>query len=281
MLEGKLSVVGLGFASLALVFTACDMGSGEPVESRHASDPQPQDKVPPEGDDGEDEGEDWVEDEAGEDGDEGCNDTDHPGDDGGDEDEGGDDQGDGMGEEGGEECSTPAPFDLDALADYEAVDENVITDCDVGGGYGVSSWRASEPQEAQLWVSGVYQTRSDHSFNNHPMGDGAVSWSRPGDNVLVLGAYEPTTWDVEVVEGGELYKVIAIGYHTQIVNAPDGVEVLTFSHADGDCYFECGYALPGEGGGCEGEDLVGLAEHLTGRTLTGFDGCYDATNFAY
>ncbi|MEM6994936.1 MAG: hypothetical protein AAF721_30770 [Myxococcota bacterium] len=281
----KITTLGIGLGATALALAACDVDDDKPVDPRHASDPQPWEDGMQEddgddgmqeedgGDDGmQDEGDDGMQEEDGGD-DEGCNDDDHP-----DEDDGGDD---GMNPPGGD-CSPIAPFDLNQLNDvYVESEEEVIVDCHGGAGYETSTWRNQDPAQAQLWVGAVYQTRDDHAFNYHPMGAGTVSWTRPGNNVLVLGSYEPTTWDLEVSGDGELQTVIAIGYHTQVVNAPEGVEVVTHAWVDGDCYFECGYSLPGDGGGCEGEDLVALAEHLTGRILTGFDGCYDATEFSY
>jgi hypothetical protein len=162
-----------------------------------------------------------------------------------------------------------------------SADEEVILDCNHGAGYGVSSWRSSEPSSPRLWVGGVYETRSDHSFEHHPVGAGTVEWAVPGQNVLVLGAYEPTSWTLTVAPGGALERVIVTGYHAQTVQAPAGVVVETYSlEADGGDW-ACGFALPGDGGGCEGEELVAFAERVTGLELYAFDGCYHATMFEY
>ncbi len=96
----------------------------------------------------------------------------------------------------------------------------------------------------------------------------------------MLSSYEPTTWTIELTEGAELGKIVTIGSHDQLVVAPESIEVESQGYLQGGC-FDCGYALPGDGGGCEGEDLVGLAESLTERELTAFDGCYVATDFTY
>jgi hypothetical protein len=113
------------------------------------------------------------------------------------------------------------------------------------------------------------------------VGEGFVSWSMPGSNVLVVSSYEPTHWTLELAPGGELERIVAIGYHVQTVDAPEGVIVETYALEAGDCLWSCGYSLPGQGGGCEGVELVAAAEHVTGLDLYAFDGCYDATTFTY
>jgi hypothetical protein len=267
----ELTLTALG--SLALAFAACDRGPDDTLDRNafaNDGDASNDDVVPPEEDDDDDDDEDEDEDDEGgeeeDGGDDGC------------EDEGG------VGEEsggGGYGCDPIASFDLDRLAQYVEGDNGVIVDCSVDQGYSVSSWRAAAPGEEQLWVAGVYETRGDHGFDYHPMGAGTVTWSQPGDNVLVLGAYEPTTWTVTVEAGASLSRIIAIGYHEQIVDAPEGVEIEVHTIDGGMCEFACGYALPGDGGGCDGEVLIGVAEHLSGRTMTAFDGCYQATEFAF
>ena len=155
-----------------------------------------------------------------------------------------------------------------------------VVDCDTPAGYEVSSTRTGAEGTPRLWVGGVYQTRDDHSGGYHPVGDGHVQWDIAGDNVLVLSSYEPTDWVVELGPGASLSKVIVVGYHAQTIQAPAGVETEALSYETGGGY-ACGYSLPGNGGGCEGEELVAFAEAHTGLTLAAFDGCYDATQFHY
>lgn len=173
------------------------------------------------------------------------------------------------------------PVDEPDLEEGMRPETSAILDCATDAGYEVSTWRAAEAESTRLWVGGVYETRSDHSGGYHPTGTAHVDWRVPGSNVLVLSSYEPTDWTVALQDGGELYKVIAIGYHLQSVSAPPGVIVQTFSYEAGDSVVSCGYSLPGNGGGCEGEELVAVAQDLTGLGLYGFDGCYRATAFDY
>lgn len=156
----------------------------------------------------------------------------------------------------------------------------VITDCDVEAGYEVSSWRAVDPSSPRLWVGGVYETRDDHDLDHHPRGSGTVTWAIPGDNVLVLGAYEPVDWTITVGPGGALTRVIATGYYVPTVTAPEGVAVEIHAHEAGTSW-ACGHALPGGGGGCEGEEIVAFAMQATDLPLHAFDGCYHASAFEY
>ncbi len=155
-----------------------------------------------------------------------------------------------------------------------------VLDCDFPSGYEVTAVRTGEEGPPRLWITGVYQTHGDHSFGKHPAGEGHVQFDLAGDNVLVVSSYEPAEWTIELGPDAQLSRVIAIGYHEQTVVAPEGVIVETFSHDSGD-EPKCGYSLLGYGGGCEGEDLVAWAEAHTGLTMTGFDGCYDASQFRY
>jgi hypothetical protein len=160
---------------------------------------------------------------------------------------------------------------------------SAIVDCDVDGGYEVDVVRAPWTAE-RLWVAGVYQTRDDHSYGYHPVGDGTVLWGIPGDNVLVLSSYEPTRWIVELVEGGALSRILVFGYHGQLVDAPSSVPVEVYAYEDGTGEVACGYWLsPGfvSGSDCDADELVALAEAWTDRRLTGFDGCYDARQLRY
>lgn len=157
----------------------------------------------------------------------------------------------------------------------------VILDCDVEAGYEISSWRATEPRSPRLWIGGVYQTHGDHSGGNHPEGMGTVTWGLPGRNVLVLSSYEPVAWTVTLTEGAQLDRLILTGYHAQRAEVPAGVEVEIHTYEGGADDFACGHALPGDGGGCEGEELVDFAQRATGLPMFAFDGCYDASAFEY
>lgn len=191
-----------------------------------------------------------------------------------------DDAGSSSGSSGGAETDGDPPSAAPTCDDGPGTVPHAVLDCDFPGGYGLTAVRTGEEGPPRLWITGVYQTHSDHSGGNHPTGAGHVQFDLPGENVLVVSSYEPVDWTIELGPDAELSRVIAIGYHEQTVDAPEGVLVETFSYETGD-EPECGYSLPGDGGGCEGEDLVAWAEAHTELTMSGFDGCYDASQFHY
>ncbi len=137
-----------------------------------------------------------------------------------------------------------------------------------------------EPED-EVQVVGVYQTRSDHSGGNHPVGTGRVRIDRPGRQTLVLSSYEPTNWKIEVGPGVELQAVYATGYHAQTVELPAGVSVpvVSTSYETGGNFVSCGYRYPGDTGGCNTPALLSWAAQQTSKPVTSFRGCYDGRNW--
>ncbi len=144
-----------------------------------------------------------------------------------------------------------------------------------------SWWRAEPVEDERLWIAGIYQSRSDHSGNYHPQGSVDVDWSLAGSNTLVLSSYEPTEWTVSLTGDGALDRVILTGYHAQAINAPEGVDVEVHTYEQGGTFMACGFSVPGDGGGCEGVELVRFAQNRTGLPVSGFDGCYESTSFSF
>ncbi len=121
----------------------------------------------------------------------------------------------------------------------------------------------------EVHVISVYETRSDHSGGYHPTGEGRVTIERPGDHVLVLSAYEPTDWKVTLAPGVQIQQVVLIGYHAQTVDLN-----VPVTHGTG-----CGYSYPYNGGGCDTDQLLALAQAHAGADLTSFHGCYHASQW--
>ena len=122
----------------------------------------------------------------------------------------------------------------------------------------------------EVHVIGMYETSSDHSTDNHPVGDARVAIDRPGNHILVLSAYEPTNWHVSLAAGATVRAIQLFGYNAQAVDLP-GVPV---THGTA-----CGYSYPYNGGGCDTNQLLALAEAQAGADVTTFHGCYQASDW--
>jgi hypothetical protein len=172
---------------------------------------------------------------------------------------------------GSKTCEPPPP-------PPPAPPSSVILDC-ADQSYSSRSETNGRPA---VYLGAVYETRSDHEYGYHPTGEAYVEFTLPGENVLALSAYEPTHWVVEVTPGASLQKVVLIGYHTQTADVPEGVALEVHDYESTDSPLAaCGYSLPYNGGGCDTDQLIANVETITGLPVTGFDGCYNATTFAY
>lgn len=135
------------------------------------------------------------------------------------------------------------------------------------------------PPCGELHIVGIYESRSDHGGGMHPMGSTRVRFGRAGDNILVLSAYEPTHWNVELAPGAGLARVILSGYHDQVATVPAGIPVEIRSYeVRGNYLGASGYAWPSSEGGSNTPLLVHKVEELTSRRLTSFHGCYRMTD---
>lgn len=156
-----------------------------------------------------------------------------------------------------------------------AADPEVILDCDFASGYEINSWRADAVDGPAVHVIGIYDVDSHNP--GQPVEEAEVEFDLPGDNILVLSAYEPTIWKVALGPQASLSKVVVIGYLDQQVKVDDSVPVEIYE-ADSPLA-ACGYSLPYNGGGCDTEVLLANAAAIVGHPVTAFDGCYDAGLF--
>lgn len=129
----------------------------------------------------------------------------------------------------------------------------------------------------EVHVFGVYETRSDHRYGDHPVGEGRVTIERPGQHALVLSAYEPTNWRLTLAPGATIESIHLIGYHAQTVDVT-GVPITYDTYEQGGTS-ACGYSLPYNGEGCDTDALLALAEARAGAPLTTFHGCYHAPDW--
>ena len=133
---------------------------------------------------------------------------------------------------------------------------------------------------AEVDVFGVYETRSDHSSGDHPVGEAGVTIDRPGPHKLVLSAYEPTNWHVTLTSGATVESIYLIGYHAQTVRVPGMPDVpVTIDTFDNGGTPGCGYSYPYNGQGCDTDELFARVEAKVGPINT-FHGCYRASQWA-
>ncbi|NEW40981.1 hypothetical protein GV794_06380 [Nocardia cyriacigeorgica] len=105
----------------------------------------------------------------------------------------------------------------------------VVHNCDYDGGYEVTEKRNPDAgAEVDVHDIEVYQTRSDHSIDHHPLGAADVyvhNTTRP--QVLVLSAYEPTLWRVHSDPGVRIPLVVLNSGENDVSGVPDDIEVVT------------------------------------------------------
>ncbi|HVK66582.1 MAG TPA: hypothetical protein VM694_18995 [Polyangium sp.] len=131
---------------------------------------------------------------------------------------------------------------------------------------------------SELHLIGIYESHGNHGGGVHPAGAASVHVERQSSSILVLSSYEPVHWTVTAAEGVTLEKVILNGYHDQTADVPAGVPVEIHDGPDGSLG-AYGYAWPHAEGGSDTQALVAAAQNVTGRVLTSFHGCYQATQF--
>jgi hypothetical protein len=130
----------------------------------------------------------------------------------------------------------------------------------------------------ELHLIGVYETHGNHGGGVHPAGAATVHVERKGSSILALSSYEPVHWTVTVADGVVLEKVILNGYHDQTADVPAGVPVEVHAGPDGSLGAYA-YAWPAAEGGSDTPALVDALVGITGRALTSFNGCYQASSF--
>lgn len=155
-----------------------------------------------------------------------------------------------------------------------------INDPATSSGYVVSTYNKPSPTSPELLLIGVYETRSDHSFNYHPQGTATVNVVNQGAGplTLVLSSYEPTLWNLNIGTGANVSEIILNGYHNQQISGASGITVTNKSGL-GNYFSACSYAWPSSTGGCDTPGLISGVEAYTGLSLTSFAGVYRATNF--
>jgi hypothetical protein len=157
-----------------------------------------------------------------------------------------------------------------------------INDPATADGYAVTTFNAPNLIVPDISVLGVYETRSDHSFDYHPQGAATVHVRYNGSKlmdplILVLSAYEPTLWNIDAQAGTRISEIVLNGFNSQQVANSGSIPIVNKSGASS--ITACSYAWPGDNQGCNTQGLVQGAQALVGAPLTAFAGVYRATDF--
>ncbi len=123
----------------------------------------------------------------------------------------------------------------------------------------------------QLHVISVYGGAAGTDGKKHVQ----VKVNRSGSSILVLSAYEETSWTVSLTPGAVVERIIANGYHAQSVSAPSGIPVEIHGYEQTGRYFGTGAEWPSYGSTL----LVNALEAHVGRELTSFRGCGESSTF--
>jgi hypothetical protein len=131
-----------------------------------------------------------------------------------------------------------------------------------------SAWTA-HAQDRELHVVGIYAA-SPESVANHSEGVVSVIVNRPGKVVtLVLSAYEPTLWQLNVGAGTTIEKVYVTGYYRQRTQGvPTGAQVVPQSYETGNGYLLVGDRIDSR------QFLASVPKifRLTGMEMSSFNG---------
>lgn len=149
----------------------------------------------------------------------------------------------------------------------------VIQDCDTDAGYAITGF-ANAPIDGvpEVTAIGIYQTHGEHSGGDHPMGYADLTVTAPGEQIVVLSSYEPVTWDLEVGADTTVTRILVYGYHEQLVENADGIDVTYM----GD--WQCGLEWPTTDD-CASESFADAIVEELGQPIQHFEGCYDASSF--
>lgn len=143
-------------------------------------------------------------------------------------------------------------------------------------GYQLSYYVNPEITSPEIHVIGVYETRSDHSFNYHPSGKAYVHVTGMTETPvnLVLSSYEPTDWILDGAGLSFIQSVIVSSYHA---SSATGIDSSKVQIKDLGGY---GFAWPSSSGGTNTPALVSAVESLYGTPIATFSGVYRATDFS-
>ncbi|PCJ46671.1 MAG: hypothetical protein COA99_02365 [Moraxellaceae bacterium] len=169
----------------------------------------------------------------------------------------------------------------------------------VGANVTSSTYSSGEYSEPITYMIGVYETHSNHSGGNHPMGNATVNISeQPSNIILVLSSYEPVTWDIQGEGADNIERLIVHGYHDQVVIEDNlSISAEEYTHLGTGSYISNNYYWPQPEDICRDDTEVPPEEYsqnnricnsievqenieaLIGQEIDVFAGTYSATEF--
>lgn len=140
-------------------------------------------------------------------------------------------------------------------------------------------WHAKLPRGTGIQMVGVYESGGvKRGFGEHRMGPVRVRVSaRAGPVLLVLSAYEPVEWRIEVSPGARLAGVIALGYERPVVTGVARNIPVVVNELDESCP-----GLPHKypyQPGADQRELADAVAAATGATVREFQGNYGGREF--
>jgi uncharacterized protein YjbI with pentapeptide repeats len=161
--------------------------------------------------------------------------------------------------------------------DPASLPQVTVRDCNAQAGYEPSIFVDRHAAGPELIVLGLYETESRGWGEDHRVGRATVRVERTVPHVLVLSSFTPTVWRVDLAPGARVEQVI-VG-STRPGSAVEGVPaelVFTDRSREGPREFASAYAWPGDRWT---RALVAELRDVTGRGITAFAGCYQASRF--
>jgi hypothetical protein len=97
------------------------------------------------------------------------------------------------------------------------------------------------PENTKIYAGGGYsgkETGRKYTGNTKEIGQINVTVNSPeGPVVLILSAYDPVEWSLDIRPGTKVAAVLLSGYRAQkIINLPDGIPVVSGSYDEGGCW---------------------------------------------
>lgn len=140
--------------------------------------------------------------------------------------------------------------------------------------YNNSFYESNPPGDTIVYAIGVYETRRDHSYEYHPIGNATIKIQDQGDKktILILSSYEPTNWNISGAGSKSVKSIYLFGYHDQSVTIDNPLSnVYEYSYEGTQNYVGSAHSLF--------DPAIERFESLVGDDIDAFAGSYRATDF--